>query len=389
MSGDRLDSWKEIAAYLRRGVRTAQRWERDAGLPVRRVAHARGAVYAFRGDLDAWWQGRLRHTWVQSPGSARAERAATPSVDQARARSSGQTRVQPFLSQDVRVDPDSAPGHAGMAVYFFTLTAMGLLGPDEGMPAARGAARRALDLDPGSLEALALDAVVTCVYDLDWAEAERRFAQAMARDDVPASVRFHYANWFLSPLQRHDEAIAQCRRALADDPLYLLGRVSVGVDLCSVGQIREGCAELEGVLRIDPKFGPALGHLGRETALRGHTVEALALAERAYESIPGHPNAAGLLAGMLARTGSNARSRTVLEALELGGAWRAPRARAESYLVQGELDEALECVAAAIACRDPGVWVLLAGSAGPRLRARPRWTTLHRTLNLPQARASG
>ena len=37
--GDRLDSWKEIAAYLGRGVRTVQRWEREEGLPVHRLAH--------------------------------------------------------------------------------------------------------------------------------------------------------------------------------------------------------------------------------------------------------------------------------------------------------------------------------------------------------------
>ncbi len=55
-TSDRLDSWKEIAAYLKRGVRTAQRWEREAGVPVRRVATERGAVYAFRSELDAWWQ---------------------------------------------------------------------------------------------------------------------------------------------------------------------------------------------------------------------------------------------------------------------------------------------------------------------------------------------
>ena len=36
---DRLDSWKVIAAYLGRGVRTVQRWERDEGLPVHRLAH--------------------------------------------------------------------------------------------------------------------------------------------------------------------------------------------------------------------------------------------------------------------------------------------------------------------------------------------------------------
>jgi hypothetical protein len=50
----RLDSWKEIAAYLRRGVRTVQRWEREEGLPVHRLAHdKRGSVYARREELAA------------------------------------------------------------------------------------------------------------------------------------------------------------------------------------------------------------------------------------------------------------------------------------------------------------------------------------------------
>jgi TolB-like protein/thioredoxin-like negative regulator of GroEL len=52
---DRLDSWKEIAAYLNRGVRTVRRWERDEGLPVHRHAHrVLGSVYAFKSELEAW-----------------------------------------------------------------------------------------------------------------------------------------------------------------------------------------------------------------------------------------------------------------------------------------------------------------------------------------------
>ena len=39
----RLDSWKEIAAYLGRGIRTVQRWEREEGLPVHRIAHENAA----------------------------------------------------------------------------------------------------------------------------------------------------------------------------------------------------------------------------------------------------------------------------------------------------------------------------------------------------------
>lgn len=52
---DRLDSWKEIAAYLKRSVRTVRRWEHDEGLPVHRQHHhTLGSVYAQKSELDAW-----------------------------------------------------------------------------------------------------------------------------------------------------------------------------------------------------------------------------------------------------------------------------------------------------------------------------------------------
>jgi len=58
-SEDRLDSWKEIAAYLNRDVTTVQRWEKREGMPVHRHIHDRmGSVYAFRVELDAWTRGR-------------------------------------------------------------------------------------------------------------------------------------------------------------------------------------------------------------------------------------------------------------------------------------------------------------------------------------------
>ena len=56
-STDRLDSWKEIAAYLNRSVRTVRRWEATEGLPVHRHMHrSQGSVYAFRSEIDGWRQ---------------------------------------------------------------------------------------------------------------------------------------------------------------------------------------------------------------------------------------------------------------------------------------------------------------------------------------------
>ena len=60
---ERLDSWKEIACYLRRSIRCVQRWEKNEGLPILRRQHTRGAtVYAYREKLDEWWRGGASDT---------------------------------------------------------------------------------------------------------------------------------------------------------------------------------------------------------------------------------------------------------------------------------------------------------------------------------------
>lgn len=72
MPAERLESWKEIAAYLRRGVRTVRRWEKEEGLPVHRHLHKKlGTVYAYKPEIDVWWstrRGQDTRTAGHSPG---------------------------------------------------------------------------------------------------------------------------------------------------------------------------------------------------------------------------------------------------------------------------------------------------------------------------------
>jgi TolB-like protein len=54
--GERLESWKKIAAHLKRDVRTVQRWEQTNGLPVHRHQRTHRALpFAYTAELDAWW----------------------------------------------------------------------------------------------------------------------------------------------------------------------------------------------------------------------------------------------------------------------------------------------------------------------------------------------
>jgi Tol biopolymer transport system component len=99
----RLDSWKEIAAYLGRGVRTVQRWEREEGLPVHRLGHdKRGSVYATREELAAWWESRRLTLGTQTAGAP--DGAAVPAGPRLErvTRTSAMT-AWPALSSDARL----------------------------------------------------------------------------------------------------------------------------------------------------------------------------------------------------------------------------------------------------------------------------------------------
>jgi Tol biopolymer transport system component len=53
--GKRLESWKEIEAYLKRDFRTLRRWEKEEGLPIHRHTHkSRSSVYAYPSEIDTW-----------------------------------------------------------------------------------------------------------------------------------------------------------------------------------------------------------------------------------------------------------------------------------------------------------------------------------------------
>jgi TolB-like protein/thioredoxin-like negative regulator of GroEL len=106
-TSDRLDSWKEIARYLNRSVRTVRRWERQEGLPVHRHMHrSLASVFAVRSEIDAW-----RHRRVTAAMADDLPTTATPS----RSRS---IAVLPFLN--LSTDADNAYFAEGLTEELIT-----------------------------------------------------------------------------------------------------------------------------------------------------------------------------------------------------------------------------------------------------------------------------
>ncbi len=90
----RLDSWKEIAEYLHRDMKTVQRWEKRKGMPFHRHLHDKvGSVYAFGSELDGWLQNRRLR-------SEEDEKKAVgdPPVDAAPARAPGKISLGAWLA---------------------------------------------------------------------------------------------------------------------------------------------------------------------------------------------------------------------------------------------------------------------------------------------------
>jgi TolB-like protein len=91
---ERLDSWKEVAAYVKRDVTTVQRWEKREGMPVHRhVQDKRGSIYAFTSELDGW----LRSRGLRLEEEEKEGEVETPLDAEGEQAPNGTPRVRPWL----------------------------------------------------------------------------------------------------------------------------------------------------------------------------------------------------------------------------------------------------------------------------------------------------
>ena len=117
---DRLDSWKKIASYLKRDVSTVQRWERRESMPVHRHLHDKqGSVFAFRSELDAWWESRRAR--LTPDGAEESEPAAEilRTAGDGRATGPQTTLVRLVLAAGVALTAGALAWFAAQTGYFW------------------------------------------------------------------------------------------------------------------------------------------------------------------------------------------------------------------------------------------------------------------------------
>ncbi|HVF46863.1 MAG TPA: winged helix-turn-helix domain-containing protein, partial [Pyrinomonadaceae bacterium] len=126
-----------------------------------------------------------------------------------------------YYEQAIAVDPAYALAYVEIANACRALALTSDARPNDVMPKARAAARRATELDPALAEAPNALALAAFWYDFDPETAERFHLRALELDPQSAQAHFGYAH-LLSNTGRHDEALAEIKRSREIDPVSLV-----------------------------------------------------------------------------------------------------------------------------------------------------------------------
>ncbi len=174
----------------------------------------------------------------------------------------------------IRLDPDFAAAQAGLASAFTRAASMAFLAPTEAYPRAERAARRALELDPDLAAAHVALAEVEGDYNWRWAEAEAHLRLALALAPTSARVN-HSLGEFLASHGRFAEAAEFSARARTLDPT-LVNFVAVrGLHYYLEHRFDEAIAESRKALAQDPQTYLAYLYLSAAYAARGNPAEGL------------------------------------------------------------------------------------------------------------------
>jgi Tol biopolymer transport system component/serine/threonine protein kinase/tetratricopeptide (TPR) repeat protein len=185
-----------------------------------------------------------------------------------------------FFAEAIRIDPQYALAHAGVADYYNWLGVWGVLSPDKSVALAKESALRALDIDDTLAEAHASLAFARWSYDRDWTGAVQGFRRAIELNPNYATTH-HWYGFLLSALGRHEEAVAELKRAQIIEPL------SVGISsgnafvLHLAGRGEEATEQLRRSLELEPQSYIAQQGLAWAYSRAGRHPEALAAIEKA------------------------------------------------------------------------------------------------------------
>ncbi|HEY0263396.1 MAG TPA: hypothetical protein VGC07_02630 [Granulicella sp.] len=294
---ERFDTWKEIAAFFRREVRTVQLWEKHEELPVHRQRHRKlGSVFAYRHELETWWETRSKSTQSLNPPS---ENTAAPppsraSINQTlaeqvcgigfhfwnqRTRTSILKSIE-YFKDAAALDPTCANAFAGIANSYVSLSYNHLISAHKAASLAYEAVQVAVRVNPYSLAVrnALISVLVNCTWD--WKRAEDECQRSIDSGLVDDRTIQLYSSLKGSQGQ-HQKAIELALQAHHLNPHGAAVNNHVSMAYLYAGDYSKALVYTQNSLELEPQF--LMGHvmLGRIEAQRGNWGLALTAFEQA------------------------------------------------------------------------------------------------------------
>jgi len=289
-----------------------------------------------------------------------------------------------FFERAIQKDPNYALAHAGLADSYYLLygTSLAGLAPDEAMPRAQAAARRALQIDDTLGEAHSSMASLL-QSERDWAGAEREYKQAIELNPSYATVHHWYA-FYLAAHRRMDEAIQEAERALELDPLSVIINRDVALVFLYARQTDRSIEQYEKTIELDPAFALAHQGLGRAYLQKGMQEEAIRHLKRAAQLSGDSVAVLSALAHAHAVAGDKDEACAILKKLleRSAVAYVPPSSIAVIYVGLGDSEQAFAWLDKAYAIRDEGLLMVNVHPVFEPLHPDPRFRDLLRRMNL-------
>jgi eukaryotic-like serine/threonine-protein kinase len=288
--------------------------------------------------------------------------------------STQQRKAREYFEEAIRIDPNYAPAHAGLADYFLSSEQ---IRPLESMPQAKQLALKALDLAPSLAEAHMELALIHFYADWDWAAADREFRRALELSPSDAEAHRTYS-FYLAALGRADEAHAESLQAQQLDPLSIWTQITAGYIFFFNRKYDEAIEQCRRVLEWDPRAVGGYDCLGTSYLAKKMYAQAILASQEASRLSDNDPTRLVGLGRAYALAGRKSEALLVLERLRESSSrtYVSPYFFATLYAAMGQDDEAFGWLDEALRDRDRYLAWLKVDSAVDPLRRDPRFHEL-------------
>jgi serine/threonine-protein kinase len=295
-----------------------------------------------------------------------------------------------YFEAAIAADREYAPALAGLADAYSLLVDHGLVHPADGMPKAKAAAERAIELDPGLAEAYASLALIRSHYDWQWKESLELYQRAIELNPGYATARQWLGVDWYALNGRFEEARVEMELAHQLDPLSGIIREGKAFLYLLEGRLEDAVQSYLQLIADDPTFYKGYTSLGRAYAQQGRYLDAIRMLEKGRALAGDLPSILAAMAQVYACGGETERAREILGQLEQMRTHSHVNCTsfAVVHLGLGEPDRALDWLENSCRQREPALTSINVHPIYDPLRSEPRFQQLLRTMGFVPTEAA-